>query len=144
MQLLRRRLSACVNRAMAYDEELANRIRRVLPLTSKIDERKMFGGVAYLLAGKMFMGVADKDLMVRVGPTAYEGALAQPHVRPMDFTGRPLRGFIFVSAAGTSTDELVAAWVRQSMAFVRTLPAKAKKKPKPRARPKRKPKRKRD
>lgn len=89
----------------------------------------MFGGVAFLLGGKMFVGVAEKDLMVRVGPEAYEAALAQPHVRPMDFTGRPLNGYIFVGAAGARTDDSVAEWVRQSMRFVGTLQAQKKAKP---------------
>jgi TfoX/Sxy family transcriptional regulator of competence genes len=125
---------------MTYDEKLADRIRHALPPTSMIDERKMFGGLAFLLDGKMFVGVTGAELMVRVGPAAYEGALAQPHARPMDFTGRPLTGFIYVGAAGVRTSVAVGTWVRRAMAFVETLPAKARKR-RPRARPKRRPKR---
>ena len=106
---------------MSYDEKLAERIRRVIPLTGDIVEKKMFGGLAFLLDGKMFVGIADKDLMVRVGPDAYEAALARPHVRPMDFTGRPLNGYVYVGAAGSRTDDAVAEWVQQAMRFVRTV-----------------------
>ena len=112
---------------MTYDEKLAERIRRVLPPTSAIAEKKMFGGLAFLLDGKMFVGVAGVDLMVRVGAEAYEAALAKQHVRPMDFTGRPLTGFVFVSAAGARTQAALSAWVHQSIRFVHTLPVKAAK-----------------
>jgi TfoX/Sxy family transcriptional regulator of competence genes len=113
---------------MTYDEKLAERIRRVTPRTADIIEKKMFGGLAFLLDGKMFVGINGKDLMVRVGPEAYEAALARRHVRPMDFTGRPLTGYVYVSAAGTRTDDAVSAWVQQAMQFVRVLPSKVKKK----------------
>jgi TfoX/Sxy family transcriptional regulator of competence genes len=112
---------------MTYDEKLAARIRGVLPKTTGIAEEKMFGGVAFLLDGKMFVGVANKDLMVRVGPEAYETALARPHVRPMDFTGRPLTGYIYVNATGSRTDDAVADWVQQAMQFVRTVKKTVKK-----------------
>src|SRR6266545_297044 len=113
---------------MTYDEKLAERIRRVIPPTGDIVEKKMFGGVAFLLDGKMFVGIADEDLMVRVGPDAYEAALAHPHVRAMDFTGRPLTGYVYVSATGSRTDDAVADWVQQAMRFVRALPKKTTKK----------------
>jgi TfoX/Sxy family transcriptional regulator of competence genes len=111
---------------MPYDSNLAARIRRVLPPRSAITERAMFGGLAFLLDGKMFCGIVDRDLMVRVGPTAYEDALARPHTRPMDFTGRPLTGYVYVSAAGSRTDVAVRRWVRDAIAFVATLPASKK------------------
>src|SRR5262245_44549678 len=111
------------SKSMTYDEKLAERIRRVLPPRAHIVEQKMFGGLAFLLDAKMFVGVTDKDLMVRVGPDAYAAAVTRPHVRPMDFTGRPLKGFIFVSAIGARTDNAVAAWVRQALKFVGALPA---------------------
>jgi TfoX/Sxy family transcriptional regulator of competence genes len=125
---------------MVYDEKLAARVRKVLPPSSHFAETKMFGGIAFLLDGKMFCGVTNRDLMVRVGPEAYEAALARPHVRPMDFTGRPLTGFIFVGPPGWRTDAAVAAWVRQSTAYVAALPARKPraKRPRPRARPPRK------
>ena len=125
---------------MTYDEKLVERVRRVVPPSANIDERKMFGGVAFLVDGKMFVGVANNDLMVRVGPEACAAALARAHVRPMDFTGRPLTGYVYVSADGTRTDVAVAEWVRQATKFVGTLPAKSKTKKarRPRPRPKRK------
>ena len=116
---------------MTFDEKLAERIRRVVPPIDHIVEKKMFGGLAFLLDGKMFVGIVGKDLMVRVGPDAYESALARPHVRPMDFTGRPLTGYVYVGATGSRTDDGVADWVDRAMRFVRTLPA-AKKKPRKR------------
>lgn len=125
---------------MPYDEKLAERVRRVLPPSTNIDERKMFGGVAFLLDGKMFAGVANKDLMLRVGAEAYEAALKRPHARPMDFTGRPLTGYIYVAPAGLRTDEATSVWVTQALEFVRTVPAKKKKKaakPRPRLKQKR-------
>ncbi len=120
---------------MTYDEKLAERIRRVIPPTGDIVEKKMFGGLAFLLDGKMFIGITDKDLMVRVGADAYEAALARRHVRPMDFTGRPLTGYVYVSAAGSRTDDAVVDWAQQAMRFVRTLPTKAKPKRARRPRP---------
>ena len=112
---------------MTYDEKLAARVRRTLPPSDRVVEKHMFGGIAFLLDGKMFCGVTDRNLMVRVGPDAYEAALARPHARPMDFTGRPLTGFVFVGPSGSRTDTAVAAWVRQASAFVSALPVKKKK-----------------
>lgn len=126
---------------MTYDERLAQRVRRGLPPSHDVVEKKMFGGLAFLLDGKMFVGVSATDLMVRVGPGAYDAALSRPHVRPMDFTGRPLTGYIFVSAAGSRTDAAVAEWIMQSIAFVRTLlkkPTKARSRRRPRPQRKRK------
>jgi TfoX/Sxy family transcriptional regulator of competence genes len=122
---------------VTYDEKLAERIRRAIPPTRDIAERKMFGGVAFLVDGKMFVGVTNNDLMVRVGPEGYEAALARPHVRPMDFTGRPLTGFVFVAASGARTSKMVSEWVRRSLTFVDTLPAKKPRKRTLRPRPKR-------
>ena len=116
---------------MAYDETLAARIRRVLPPNDRIVEQRMFGGTVFLLDGKMVCGVANSDLMVRVGPDAYQAALRRPHARPMDFTGRPLTGFIFVSPSGWRTDAAVAKWLRQALDFVAGLPART---PRPRRR----------
>lgn len=127
---------------MTYDEKLVERVRRVVPPSAKVEEKKMFGGVAFLVDGKMFVGVADTDLMVRVGPEAYAPALARAHVRPMDFTGRPLTGYVYVNADGTRTDVAVAEWVRQAMNFVGTLHSKTKSKAKKARRPRPRPKRK--
>ncbi|MGE0867547.1 MAG: TfoX/Sxy family protein [Kofleriaceae bacterium] len=106
---------------MAYDENLANRIRRAVGPRTDVTEKKMFGGVAFLLDGKMFCGITNDDLMVRVGPEGYEAALAAPHVRPMDFTGRPMNGYVFVGPAGSKTEKAIKKWVDRSIAFVATV-----------------------
>jgi TfoX/Sxy family transcriptional regulator of competence genes len=121
---------------MAYDEKLADRIRQALGPDDDIEERKMFGGLAFLRAGRMFVGIAGDDLMVRVGPDRYEESLRKPHARPMDFTGRPMRGYVFVAPAGRRTDSTLRAWVTLGARFVATLPVK-----KPRARRAPRPKR---
>lgn len=120
---------------MPYDERLADRIRRVLADAPGVSEKKMFGGVAFLKGGKMFCGIATGDLMVRVGPEKHEEALARPHVRPMDFTGRPMKGYVFVAPAGYRTDAQLARWIRRGTDFVATLvegerpPARRRKRP---------------
>src|SRR5215470_9124739 len=96
---------------MAYDEELADRIRRVVAGRPAVSEREMFGGIAFLLRGSMFIGVIGRDLMVRVGPERHDESVAKPHVRPMDFSGRPMRGYVYVGPAGTAGDAEVAEWV---------------------------------
>jgi len=109
---------------MAYDEKLADRIRKALAGRQGLTERKMFGGIAFMLRGKMCCGVLDDNLVVRVGPERYEKAVAAPHARPMDFTGRPLKGFVFVSPNGYKTDKALAKWVEQAVEFVMTLARK--------------------
>ncbi len=105
---------------MAYDDRLADRIREALGPRPDVTEKKMFGGVAFLLDGKMFVGIVKDDLMVRVGPDRYEAALAETHVRPMDFTGRPMNGYVFVGPSGAKTAKAVKKWVDQGAAFVAT------------------------
>ena len=85
---------------MAYDEDLADRVRAVLPENEPLTERRMFGGLAFMLGGHMFCGIVNDDLMVRLGPDAADRALDQPHVRPMDFTGRPMKAMVYVGPAG--------------------------------------------
>jgi TfoX/Sxy family transcriptional regulator of competence genes len=109
---------------MAYDEAFADRIRRALGPRPGVTEKQMFGGLAFLLDGKMFCGLARDALMVRIGPEAYEGALAERHVRPMDFTGRPLKGYVYVDAAGLRSAPALRTWIERAAAFVATLPAK--------------------
>lgn len=111
---------------MAYDEDLADRIRRAVKAPD-ITEKKMFGGIAFMSAGKMFIGVIDAELMVRVGPEGHDAALARPHVRPMDFTGKPMRGYVYVGPEGATTVAAVKRWVEEALAFVKTLPDKAPK-----------------
>ena len=109
---------------MAYDELLAQRIRDSLPKNPGITERKMFGGLAFMLGGNMFCGVVRGDLMVRVGPDGHDDALTLPGARPMDFTGRPMRGMVFVGPAGCESNEALAEWVSQAFAFAESLPSK--------------------
>lgn len=126
---------------MAFDEALADRVRRAVGPRPEVSERKMFGGIAFLLDGKMFCGVAKEDLMVRVGPARHEEALARPHVRPMDFTGRPMNGYVFVSPAGSRTEKAVKFWMDWSTAFVATVKKKPARPRRPRAAPPRRSKR---
>jgi len=109
---------------MAFDEGLAQRIREVVEQRPGVSERKMFGGLCFLLNGNMACGVTGDELMVRVGPDGHADALAEPHARKMDFTGRPMKGFVFVSAEGLDGDEELARWVERGMQFASTFPAK--------------------
>jgi TfoX/Sxy family transcriptional regulator of competence genes len=109
---------------MAYDEGLGERIRSVLEGRRKVVEKKMFGGVAFMLDGKMFVGIVKDDLLVRVGPERYEDAIKQRHVRPMDFTGKPMVGYVYVAPSGVTEDAILARWIEQGAEFVATLPAK--------------------
>ena len=109
---------------MAYDEKLAARLRRALSGREGISEKKMFGGIAYMLGGNMFCGIVKDQLMVRVGPKQYDDALARPHTRPMDFTGRAMRGMVYVAPEGTATDEGLKSWLEQGLAFAAALPPK--------------------
>jgi len=107
---------------MAYDEALAGRVRAVLKRSRGLSEKKMFGGLAFLLDGKMCCGIVRNDLMVRVGPDRYDAALAKRHVRPMDFTGRPMRGMVFVASAGLRQEAQLRDWIDRAKRFVRSLP----------------------
>jgi len=109
---------------MAFDENLVSRIRAVLAARLGITERRMFGGVAFLRNGLMFVGVSGNTLMARVGKANYEDSLARKHVRVMDFTGKPMAGYVFVDAEGTNTNDELAFWVNRSASFVATLPPK--------------------
>jgi TfoX/Sxy family transcriptional regulator of competence genes len=109
---------------MAYDEELANRVRRALGRLGDFDEKRMFGGLTFMVKGRMCCGVVGRELMVRVGPETYAEALAQPHAREMTFTGRPLAGMVYVAAAGLETDPALRAWTMRGWRFVSTLPIK--------------------
>jgi TfoX/Sxy family transcriptional regulator of competence genes len=109
---------------VAYDEDLAWRVRAVLPPAEAVTERQMFGGLAFMLGGHMFCGVVRDSLMVRLGPDAAGRALNQPHVRPMDFTGRPMKGMVFVEPGGLHGAAL-REWVTAAAAFARALPPKA-------------------
>jgi len=86
-----------------------------------VTEKPMFGGLSFLLDGKIFCGIVRDDLMVRVGPDGYEESLQRPHARPMDFTGRPMKGYVYVGPAGRRTQRMVDAWVARAVTFVATL-----------------------
>jgi len=109
---------------MAYDAALADRIRAVLAARDDVTERKMFGGVAFMVGGHMCCGISGEDLMVRLGEDAADAALDEPGARPMDFTGRPMKGYAFVGPEGTAADEALHDWVSRTLAFVDTLPPK--------------------
>lgn len=109
---------------MSYDEGLAERIRLILRDDHRVTEREMFGGIAFMLDGNMICGVIDDSLMARIGPDAYEDALEERHVRPMDFTGRPMRGMVFVDPPGLAFGEALEEWIDRSMAYARSLPVK--------------------
>jgi hypothetical protein len=110
---------------MAFSETLAGRVRQTLARRRGVSEKRMFGGLAFLLRRQMFCGVIGEDLVVRVGPEAWSKVLARRHVRPMDFTGKPLTGYVYVAPPGVRTAASLEAWVEQGLAFVRTLPPKA-------------------
>lgn len=112
---------------MAFDEGLAARLRKVLEGRSDVTERKMFGGIAFLVRGNMCVGIVDHDLMVRVGPENHDYALGQPHTRPMDFTGKPSKGMVYVAPAGFVRAPGLRKWVNLALSFVDTLPARPSK-----------------
>lgn len=111
---------------MAYDETLAKRIREKVSHRKGISEKKMFGGIAFLLDGHMFAGVIDDSLMARVGPDSWESALGREHVREMDFTGKSMRGYVYVDAKGLADDAALESWLDECAAFAMTLPPKKK------------------
>lgn len=109
---------------MAYDEGLAQRVREALTDRSDAHEKKMFGGLCFLLSGNMCCGIVGDELMLRVGPDRYESVLARPHAREMDFTGRAMRGMVYVGTDGLETDEALAAWLKPAVDFAGGLPPK--------------------
>ena len=100
---------------MAYNEALAERIRIELQDRDDVEERKMFGGIAFMVAGRMAIGVTHDDLMVKVGAEAHEAALSRPHTRPMDFTGKPMRGMVYVDPAGTADHADLRFWIDRAV-----------------------------
>jgi TfoX/Sxy family transcriptional regulator of competence genes len=116
---------------MAYEEDLASRVRVALAQLHQVEEKRMFGGLTFMVGGHMCCGVLGAELMVRVGADAYAEAVDRPHARPMDFTGKPLRGMVFVDAKGTKAEADLEAWVDRGAAFVSSLPPKKKRTRKP-------------
>lgn len=110
---------------MAYDEGLAQRIREQLQARPDLDEKRMFGGLCFMLGGHMCCGIVGETLMARVGPEEYEICLAEPCAREMDFTGRAMKGMVYVAPEGLESDDELAGWLGRCLAFVATLPPKA-------------------
>lgn len=112
---------------MAYDKGLAQRMRDALTniegLTG-LDEKKMFGGIGFMLRGNMACGVHGDDLIVRVGPDRYEAALTLPAARPFDLTGRPMKGWVWVAQAGFEEEAELETWMRRGVDFALSLPPK--------------------
>lgn len=121
---------------MSFDEKTAERVRRILAPRDDVVEKKMFGGLCFMVNGSMCCGLTRTALMVRVGRDRYEDALAQSHARPMDFTGRPLAGMVYVDPPGYETEAALARWIRRGVDFVsspgpekrRTKPSRARRK----------------
>ncbi len=110
---------------MGYDEKTAGRVRGILSRRANVVEKKMFGGLCFMVDGGMCCGLTGSSLIVRVGPERYEEALSQPHARLMDFTGRPVTGMVYVDPAGYETDAALGSWIQRGIDFVSTLPAGA-------------------
>ena len=106
---------------MAFDPELADRVRGVLAGVDSVMEKKMFGGLTFMLGGKICCGIVGDRLMVRVGPDAYYDALAEPFVAAMDFTGRPMKGMVYVDEEGLRQDDSLAGWVGRGVEFASSL-----------------------
>ncbi len=109
---------------MAYDEATAERVRGVLKRRKGITERRMFGGLAFMLNGNMVCGVMKTDLVLRLGEAGTKAALAEPHTRDMDFTGKPLKSMVYVEPAGWKSDAQLKTWIERALTFAKTLPAK--------------------
>lgn len=109
---------------MAYDEALAARIRALIGKKRGISEKKMFGGVGFLLHGNMCVGIWKTSLIARLGPEQAAVALGEPNVREFDITGRPMKGWVMIAPQGVADDEDLALWLDQAQKFVRKLPAK--------------------
>jgi hypothetical protein len=109
---------------MAYDEGVAERIREVFEGRDDIVEKKMFGGIAFMHRGNMCCGIVDDVLMARVGPDSYQDALDRDHAREMNFTGKPMKGFVYVDPAGFGEDGQLRDWVSLCEVFSGSLPEK--------------------
>jgi TfoX/Sxy family transcriptional regulator of competence genes len=109
---------------VAYDEHLADRVREALNEETPTTERKMFGGICFMVEGNMCCGVSRDRLMLRLGPTGSEAATSRPHVRPMTMREKKMRGFVFVEPEGLAEDGEFHEWIAEALDFVRTLPPK--------------------
>lgn len=109
---------------MAYDDGLAQRAREVIEELPGFNEKKMFGGICWLLHGNMAGGIINDDIIIRVGPDNYESALALPHTRVFDITGRVMKGWVMVSPKGHEEDKDLESWIRKGIDFALSLPPK--------------------
>lgn len=109
---------------MGFDETLVARIREVVRGRPDVIEKRMVGGRSFIVGGHLCCGVIGSDLMVRVGSAAHESTLNAPHVRPMQFAGRHLIGYVLVAPAGYESGAKLAAWVNRGIDYISTLPAK--------------------
>ena len=109
---------------MAYDEGVAQRLREFFAGRNDVTEMKMFGGIAFMLAGNICCGVIGEVLMARMGPEQYKEALGKPYAEEMDFTGRPMKGFVYVEPEAFSSDDDLRSWIRLCAQFVGGLPPK--------------------
>lgn len=109
---------------MAYNEILAEKMRQLLDGQPELVEKKMFGGIGFMLRGNMACGVNKDDLIVRVGPDNYESVVMRPHVHPFDFTGRPMKGWVIVEPDGYAADSDLKSWVEEGVDFALSLPPK--------------------
>src|SRR5882672_3247988 len=109
---------------MAFDESLAARIRDALARKKNVEEKKMFGGVGFLLNGNMLVGVWKDSLIVRLGPDQAEEALLEPHVKEFDITGRPMKGWVLVEPKGVTDEDQLKGWIQRAVKFVGKLLAK--------------------
>src|ERR1043166_296281 len=107
---------------MAFDEALAARIRDTLSRKKGVEEKKMFGGICFLLNGNLLVGGWKDFLTARLGPDEGEASLREPHVRAFDITGRPMRNWVLVEPEGVEGDQQLRDWVRRALKFVTTLP----------------------
>lgn len=110
---------------MAYDEELADRLRAALAGEAGLKQVKMFGSVCFTVGGHLAVGVTGEELLVRMGPDGRADALSEPGVREFDMTGRPMRNWVVVAPPRIASDEALATWADRGVRFARSLPPKA-------------------
>ena len=111
---------------MPYDTLLATRIRAALGPLPQLEEKKMFGGVGFLINGNMACGVHKNDMIVRLGPKNYDRALSRPHTHIFDMTGHPMAGWVMVAPEGCASESILTAWIEEGVGFARSLPPKEK------------------
>jgi len=111
---------------VAYNEDLARRVRAALADRTDVEEKKMFGGLTFMVAGQMCCGVLKDDLIVRIEPTDFDTLVEQPHVRPFDFSGRPMQGMVYVDTGGLPDAAALQTWVQRGTDYVAAHPATAK------------------